>query len=49
MLMRRQGEGKSTKEVLRRIDYGGSITLLISVTFTAHSLLFHTVLMLIVT
>lgn len=26
-----QGKGKSTKEVLKRIDYGGSVALLVSV------------------
>lgn len=26
-----QGKGKSTKEILRRIDYGGSITLMMAV------------------
>jgi hypothetical protein len=26
-----QGKGKSTKEVLKRIDYGGSLTLLLTV------------------
>ena len=26
-----QGEGKSSKEVLKRIDYGGIVTLLIAV------------------